>query len=99
MTNSPSLTRTLTAAAIGVGALVMTTLMAAENADVPLAKAESVGMSSARLARIHEYIQGYMDRNEIAGAVTLVARHGKVVHFDAQGFRYKEENAPIQKDT
>ena len=46
-----------------------------------------------------QYIQGYMDRNEIAGAITLVARHGKIVHFDAQGFRYKEENAPMQKDT
>src|SRR5262249_31929227 len=44
-------------------------------------------------------IQGYMDRGEIAGAVTLVARRGKVVHFDAQGFRYKEENAPMTKDT
>lgn len=67
--------------------------------DMPVAKAESVGMSSKRLERIHEYIQGYMDRNEIAGAVTLVARHGKVVHFDAQGFRYKEEHLPMTKDT
>ena len=40
-----------------------------------------------------------MDRNEIAGAVTLVARHGKIVHFDAQGSRDKEDNAPMQKDT
>jgi len=68
-------------------------------ADLPVAKAESVGMSSKRLERIHQYIQGYMDRGEIAGAVTLVARRGKVVHFDAQGFRYKEENAPMAKDT
>jgi CubicO group peptidase (beta-lactamase class C family) len=67
--------------------------------DLPMAKAETVGMSSKRLERIHEFIQGYMDRNEIAGAVTLVARKGKIVHFDAQGFRYKEENAPMQKDT
>jgi CubicO group peptidase (beta-lactamase class C family) len=67
--------------------------------ELPLAKAESVGMSSKRLERIHQYIQGYMSRDEIAGAVTLVARRGKVVHFDAQGLRYKEENAPMQKDT
>jgi CubicO group peptidase (beta-lactamase class C family) len=71
---------------------------AAESA-LPTAKPESVGMSTARLERIHTYIQGYMDRNEIAGAVTLVARHGKIVHFDAQGSRYKEANAPMQKDT
>lgn len=66
--------------------------------DVPAATAESVGMSTARLARIHDYIQGYLDRNEIAGAVTLVARHGKVVHFEAQGLRSKEDHAPMQKD-
>ena len=66
---------------------------------VPMAKAETVGMSSKRLLRIHDYIQGYMDRNEIAGAVTLGARHGKVAHFEAQGYRYKEEKAPMEKDT
>jgi CubicO group peptidase (beta-lactamase class C family) len=67
--------------------------------DLPMAKAETVGMSSKRLERINAFIKGYLDRNEIAGAVTLVARKGKVVHFEAQGFRYKEENAPMQKDT
>src|SRR5580765_1768792 len=67
--------------------------------ELPTAKAESVGMSSKRLERIPQFIRGYMDRGEIAGAVTLVARRGKVVHFDAQGFRYKEENAPMTKDT
>ena len=64
-----------------------------------LKKPESVGMSSARLARIREYIDGYMQRGEIAGAVTLVARHGSIVHFEAQGQRYKEENAPMRTDT
>src|SRR5262245_17654690 len=71
----------------------------AAQTDLPIAKAESVGMSSKRLERINQFIQGYMDRGEIAGAVTLVARRGKVVHFEAQGYRYKEENAPMQKDT
>jgi len=94
----PRRAATLAAAAIA-GAALVSWGPASAQADLPMAKAESVGMSSARLARIHDYIQGYMDRNEIAGAVTLVARHGKVVHFDAQGFRYKEEGAPMQKDT
>src|SRR5262245_31582454 len=71
----------------------------AAESDLAIVKAESVGMSTPRLQRIHDYIQGYMDRNEIAGAVTLVARHGKIVHFDTQGARYKENNAPMQKDT
>jgi CubicO group peptidase (beta-lactamase class C family) len=66
--------------------------------DLPMAKAESVGMSSKRLERIHAFIQDYIDTNQIAGAVTLVARKGKVVHFESQGWRYKEENQPMEKD-
>jgi CubicO group peptidase (beta-lactamase class C family) len=66
--------------------------------DVPMAKAETVGMSSQRLERIHAFMQDYIDTNQIAGSVTLVARKGKVVHFEAQGWRYKEENQPMEKD-
>lgn len=86
--------------AVGLlGAATMATTRTAAQSDLPLAKAETVGMSSKRLQRIHDFIQGYMDRDEIAGAVTLVARRGKVVHFEAQGSRYKEERAPMQTDT
>jgi CubicO group peptidase (beta-lactamase class C family) len=73
-------------------------LPCAAQSDVPMAKPESVGMSSQRLQRIHAFIQDYIDTNQIAGAVTLVARKGKVVHFESQGWRYKEENQPMQKD-
>ena len=89
----------ITLALLTAGALVTTTSRTRAEGDLPMAKAETVGMSTKRLERIHDYIQGYMDRNEIAGAVTLVARHGKVVHFEAQGFRDKEDHAPMQKDT
>src|SRR5678816_1745848 len=80
-------------------ALIVTSGGPRAQADLPIAKAESVGMSTKRLERVHNYIQEYIDNNMIAGAVTLVARKGKVVHYEAQGFRYKEENQPMQKDT
>jgi CubicO group peptidase (beta-lactamase class C family) len=67
-------------------------------ADLPFAKAETVGMSSKRLERINAFIKDYIDSSQIAGAVTLVARKGKIVHFEAQGWRYKEENQPMEKD-
>ena len=67
-------------------------------ADLPFAKAETVGMSSKRLERINAFIKDYIDTNQIAGAVTLVARKGKIVHFESQGWRYKEENQPMEKD-
>jgi CubicO group peptidase (beta-lactamase class C family) len=67
--------------------------------DLPMAKAETVGMSSQRLERIRAFMKDYIDTNQIAGSVTLIARKGKVVHFEAQGMRYKEENLPMEKDT
>ena len=66
--------------------------------DLPMAKAETVGMSTQRLERIHAFMKDYIDTNQIAGSVTLIARKGKVVHFEAQGWRYKEENQPMEKD-
>jgi len=66
--------------------------------DLPIAKPETVGMSTKRLERVHAFIQDYIDTNQISGAVTLIARKGKIVHFEAQGWRYKEENAPMEKD-
>ena len=58
--------------------------------DLPIAKAETVGVSTKRLERVKAYIQEYVDTNQIAGAVTLIARKGKIVHYEAQGWRYKE---------
>lgn len=37
--------------------------------------------------------------NYIAGTVTLIAAHGKIIEFDATGYRDRESRAPMQKDT
>ena len=66
---------------------------------VPTAEAETVGMSSERLDRIDAVMQGYIDRNETAGVVTLVARQGKVVHFSALGERDAETGSPMTHDS
>ena len=66
--------------------------------DIVVAEAESVGMSSERLQRIDTFIQEYIDSDQIAGAVTLVARKGKVVHFEAQGWRDAANQVPMTKD-
>ena len=84
---------------LALSAIVTTAFVTASaQADLPFAKAETVGMSSKRLERINAFIKDYIDTNQIAGAVTLVARKGKIVHFEAQGWRYKEENQPMEKD-
>ena len=59
---------------------------------------EAVGMSRLRLARVAAVSQGYVDEGKLAGAVTLVARKGKIVHFEAVGQRGAEDEAPLAKD-
>ena len=53
--------------------------------DLPAAKPEDVGLSSERLARMNKAIHAYVDAGRTPGVVTLIARHGKVVHVDAYG--------------
>jgi CubicO group peptidase (beta-lactamase class C family) len=63
------------------------------------ARPESVGISKTRLARINQLIERYMAAGEISGAVTLVARNGRVVHLQAQGVTNLETNTPMRTDT
>ena len=66
---------------------------------LPTARPEEVGMSSERLARIRAGMQRYVDRGMVPGVVMLVARRGRVVYFDAIGYRDIEAKAPMTTDT
>ena len=66
---------------------------------LPTGAAEDAGLSSERLQRIKIAMQRYIDRGEVPGVVTLVARRGRVVHFEALGYRDVEAKAPMTKDT
>ncbi|MGO9009372.1 MAG: serine hydrolase domain-containing protein [Bryobacteraceae bacterium] len=67
-------------------------------ASLPAAKPEDAGMSTERLQRIHESIQRHIEAGEISGAVTAVARRGRVVHFKAHGLMDIESKKPMEKD-
>jgi len=54
-------------------------------ADLPRVRPEVVGLSTARLGRIAEVMQRYVDEGRLGGAVTLVAREGKVAYLQAFG--------------
>ncbi len=60
---------------------------------------EKVGMSSDRLARIRPGIEKHIGRDKIAGAVTLLARRGELVHLETIGLMDRENNKPMQTDT
>lgn len=79
-----------------LGFLVLSVLAVAQ--DLPSAKPESVGLSSERLERIATVVQRDIDDKRIAGAVTLVVRHGHVAWFKGQGMLDREAGKPMPTD-
>ena len=64
-------------------------LHAQRTAAVPKPRIEA-GFASDRLARIDNMLQRYVDENQIAGAVGLVMRDGRIVYERAVGWSDKE---------
>ncbi|MGH2602954.1 MAG: serine hydrolase domain-containing protein, partial [Dehalococcoidia bacterium] len=70
------------------------------DATTPIeAEPEDVGLSSARLANLTRLVQGYVDSGKIPGAIAVVARRGKVVHFQSVGQMDAEAARPMTADT
>ena len=67
-------------------------------AATPTAKPEEVGLSAERLKRVTELVQRHLDAKSFSGAVTLVARNGRIGHFEAHGLMDLESKKPMQKD-
>jgi CubicO group peptidase (beta-lactamase class C family) len=67
-------------------------------ASIQVAKPEEVGFSSERLARITEAVKRHFDAHDIAGAVTLVARRGRIAQFEAYGVADLDTRKPMSKD-
>jgi CubicO group peptidase (beta-lactamase class C family) len=72
---------------------------AAPQIDMTPVKPESVGFSSERLERLHSFVQEVVDKKELSGAVTILARHGKIVDYRTYGVRDFASVAPMTKDT
>ena len=89
---------------LSFGRFVLFVLMTAFSLDliaekVRLAKSESVGVSSERLKRIDDLVARKLESGELVGAVSLVARRGEIVHFNAAGYADAEAKKPMQRDT
>ncbi len=67
--------------------------------ELRVADPGEVGMSEAGLARIDPVIQKFINEKQLAGAVTIVARRGKVVQFKPYGMRDIAAQSPMRKDT
>ncbi len=66
---------------------------------IPRAVPEEVGMSAARLERIAPVMQRWVDDGKIPGALTMIAREGKLVHFEKVGMQDIATATPIEFDT
>ncbi len=65
-----------------------------------MSRARSVGFSPARLKRIDAFIeQRYLEPGRFPGALTLIARGGKIAHFGVQGLADVERKTPLAEDT
>lgn len=60
---------------------------------------EKVGISSQRLSRIRDIMQGYVDQRKLAGLITMIARRGQMVHAECFGMMDIEAGKPMQLDT
>jgi CubicO group peptidase (beta-lactamase class C family) len=58
----------------------------------------SVGMSEERLARIDSMLLGSIEKNQIPGAVALIARNGKIVYYKAFGMAENESNRSLKRE-
>lgn len=80
-----------------LGCLVF--LHATTQADISNKTIEEAGFAPERLQKINQFVQRDIDAGKLSGAVTLVARHGQLVHLSAQGNFGSDDPRPLKEDT
>ena len=59
---------------------------------------ESMGVSSERLGMINEFVRRDIDDGKLVGVVTMVARGGKIMHYETAGKYGLDNDRSIDKD-
>src|SRR5262245_30486947 len=84
--------------AVKIALFLLIAALPLKAATLPSAKPEEVGLSSERLQKIHQMLQRRIDAGDISGAVTLVARKGRIAHFETHGMMDIDTKKPMAKD-
>ena len=66
---------------------------------LPRAVPEDVGMSTSRLKRIVPVMQHWVDDGKIPCVLTMIAREGRLVHFEKYGMQDIATAKPVEFDT
>jgi CubicO group peptidase (beta-lactamase class C family) len=67
--------------------------------ELATVKPEAVGFSNERLQKLDKAMQATVDSKTLAGVVTVLARHGKIVEFKTYGQQDIAAASPMQKDS
>ena len=78
---------------------LLSALLLLTNGLVQAQPKSKLTLSPARLARVDQLLQSYVDQNKIAGAVALVLKDGKPAYEKAFGWADKEANRKMTTDT
>ena len=70
----------------------------AQGAPLPAVSPEEVGMSSDRLQKLTDVMQGYVDDGDLSGAAVMIAREGQIPYFETFGMRDIASASPMQED-
>jgi CubicO group peptidase (beta-lactamase class C family) len=81
---------------LGAGALWLPPL--ADGRELPAAEPQEVGVSVEAIRKIDPIIEKFIEARQVAGAITIVARRGKVIHFKAYGMQDIAAQKPMAKD-
>ena len=83
---------------LALGVVAFTLPLAAGSGALSTGKADDLGFAADRMPRIREAVQRHVDAGEVSGVVTLVARRGKIAHFEAFGLQDLESKKAMPKD-
>lgn len=94
---------TLTLASVALGAVALRAQTAPTTPESATMRAASdfmlrQGFDPVRLKRIDALFESYVQREQIAGAISYVARDGHVVHQQSYGFSDRENQKPMSPD-
>jgi CubicO group peptidase (beta-lactamase class C family) len=60
---------------------------------------EELGISAERLKRVEQVTDSYVTKGRVTGIVTMITRHGRLVHASAKGQMGLDNEAPMALDT
>lgn len=89
----------LIATAAMTGAMSQAQTQSTQATPLPVATPQSQGFSTEGLKRIDAFFKREIEHNQMPGAVLAVAKNGKLVIYEAYGYRDKVTKAPMTKDT